>query len=79
MQIQVGAVWQTAGGGDRTYTITYDEDDLVEYQRTHSCSRGEAISQMSRNAEMLVITYVHSVGGLSDETYRAKMEDLRGH
>jgi hypothetical protein len=75
----VGAVWQTAGGGDRTYTITYDETDLVEYQHSKSVSRGQAISDLSRRAEMLVLTYVHSVGGIGDETYRAKMEDLRGN
>ena len=66
------------GGGSRHYAVRWEESDLLELIRAKSLTRGQAIDQLSRQAEALVVTYVHQQGGVGDGTYEARMQELRG-
>jgi hypothetical protein len=76
MQIQVGAEWQAPGGGYQYYAVTFEEIDITAEVR-ESVTRGQAIDLLNRRADALVLTYVHTRGGISAETYRAKMQAIR--
>lgn len=76
MQIQIDASWQAPGGGHRGYAVVWEESD-IDKRTADGLTRGQAIQVLSLQGEMLVVSYVHSQGGISAETHRARMEELR--
>lgn len=73
----MGATWDAPGGGKRSYSIGWDESEILECIRKNSCTRGKAVQVLSAQAEMLVVTYIHSQDSIGDGTYAARMKELR--
>jgi hypothetical protein len=78
VKITVGATWDAPGGGKRSYEVSFEEQDIVDLVKARGLTRGQAVDHLSRQGDALVVIYVHSQGGIGDETFRARIAELRG-
>lgn len=78
MRVSSGAEWTLPSGNRRTHEVGFDADDGAEIVKGWvEMSFTQRLVKLRELADLAVLDYVHSEGGLSDEYYHQRIAEIR--